>query len=251
MRIVFLAVDDGFAGLMQQYVYERHPDWVVGSVISTCAIYKKSKLSATVFVLKRSGLRYGLEMFWMKIMRRLTGTGGQARPSLLAERHGVECFYSANINDAASVKQLESWSPDIVISTNFSHYVGARVCRIPGIGTWNLHKSYLPYYRGMAPSFFALLDHAQEVGATLHVIAEGFDTGAIIRQVRVPVTPSDTVYTLNQKTSKAGGMMLAELLERENPSRLSATPQPIGNWLNHTYPTSEQVREFVNKGLRF
>ena len=40
MRIVFLAVDDEFAGSMQRYVYEKHRDSIVGSVISTCSVYK-------------------------------------------------------------------------------------------------------------------------------------------------------------------------------------------------------------------
>jgi folate-dependent phosphoribosylglycinamide formyltransferase PurN len=251
MRIVFLAVDDAFAGRMQQYVYESHPEWVVGSVISTRAIYKKSKIGATLFVLRRSGLRYGMEMFRMKVMRKMAGSDVQTRPSEFAKRHGVERYYSENINDAESLRQLERWSPDIVISTNFSHFVGARARKVARISTWNLHKSYLPYYRGMAPSFYALLDQATEVGATLHVISEGFDTGDIIRQVRVPVTSSDTVYSLNQNTSDAGGRMLAELLERENPAQIVPTPQPAGDWPNHTYPTRQQVKTFLDRGLRF
>ena len=115
----------------------------------------------------------------------------------------------------------------------------------------NLHKSCLPAYRGMAPSFYALLNGASHVGATLHEIADGFDTGDIIRQVRVPVQPSDTVYSLNQKTSDAGGRMMAELLGQTDPARLAATPQPPGSWANHSYPTRAHIRAFLAKGLRF
>ena len=42
MRIVFLSVDDEFAGEMQRFLYDRHADWVVGSVLSTRHIYKKT-----------------------------------------------------------------------------------------------------------------------------------------------------------------------------------------------------------------
>ncbi len=56
MRIVLLAVDDEFAGEMQRFLYEKHPDWIVGSVISSCAIYKHTKLSGMAFVLRKSGL---------------------------------------------------------------------------------------------------------------------------------------------------------------------------------------------------
>src|SRR4030095_1813529 len=142
---------------MQRYVFETNPASVVGSVISTCPIYKRSKLGATLFVLRRSGLRYGLEMFRMKIVRKMMETKDKVDPSQLARDHGVGLLYTADINNEESVNQLEAWKPDLIISTNFSHYVGPRVRALARIGAWNLHKSFLPHYRGMAPSFYALL----------------------------------------------------------------------------------------------
>ena len=112
MRIVFLAVDDEFAGSMQRYVYQAHPEWVVGSVISTCSIYKRSPLGAVLFVLKRSGMRYGFEMFKMKVIRRVTGKRERSTPCRLARDHKTEVFYSRNINDAASLERLAAFSRD-------------------------------------------------------------------------------------------------------------------------------------------
>ena len=251
MRIVLLAVDDEFAGAMQRYVYESHPEWVVGSVISTCPIYKKTKLGAMVFVIQRSGFLYGAEMFRMKLVRKLMQKNEIVSPLQLANKHIVEIFYSANINDDASVAKLRSWSPDLIISTNFSHYVGERVRRASKVGTWNLHKSYLPHYRGMAPNFYALLNEEKEVGVTLHKIAKEFDTGDIIKQARVPVTPEDSVYTLNQKTSEVGGSMMAEYLEHADMKNIIMTPQPPGDWPNRSYPTKQDIKAFRKKGLRF
>src|SRR5215469_1119833 len=251
MRIVLLSVDDEFAGSMQKYLYERHPEWIVGSVISTCAIYKKSRVGAALFVMKRSGFRYGAEMFRMKVIRSFLRPEKQINPSGLARRNNVETYYCANINDQASIERLKSWSPDVIISTNFSHYIGNRVCAVAKMGTWNLHKSYLPHYRGIAPSFYALLNGEKHVGATLHQIAKGFDTGDIVRQVEVPVTLGDTVYTLNQKTADAGGRMMADVLEEAARQKPGVTPQPNGNWPNYSYPTRADIRAFLNKGLKF
>lgn len=251
MRLVFLAVDDEFAGSMQRYVFERHPDWVVGLVISTSVIYKKSWLGAVAFVLRRSGLRYAAEMFRMKVVRKLTRARKVITPSQLAKAHNVEIFYSSNINDEASLSRLRSWAPDLIVSTNFSHYVGERVWSIARFGTWNLHKSYLPHYRGMAPSFYALLNGEQRVGATLHKIAKGFDTGDIVKQVEVPIEPGDTVHTLNQKTSDAGGRMMAQFFEETNLEQINATPQPPGDWRNYSYPSRSDIKAFCKKGLKF
>lgn len=251
MRIVFLAVDDEFAGRMQQEVYRRHRSMIVGSVISTCSIYKKTPLQATLFVLRKSGLRFGAEMFRMKMVRKLTQQAATPRPSQLAQEHGVETFHSGNINDAASLQQLERWAPDLIISTNFSHYIGKKARAVARQAALNLHKSHLPHYRGMAPSFYALLDGAREVGATLHVVADGFDTGDIVSQVRVPVEPSDSVYSLNQKTSEAGGGMLADWLDTAAARGVQSVAQPAGDWPAHTYPSRQQVGDFLRKGLRF
>ena len=124
MRIVFLSMDDEFAGSMQRYVYENHPEWVVGSVISTCVIYKKSTFGAALFLLKNSGIQYFAEMVRMKMLRRFFKASPDVLPSKLAAKHNVETFYSANINDSKSLAQLKLWNPCLIISTNFSHYVG-------------------------------------------------------------------------------------------------------------------------------
>jgi len=103
----------------------------------------------------------------------------------------------------------------------------------------------------MAPSFHALLEGAKKVGATLHVVAKGFDTGELLAQAEVPVTDTDSVYNLNRKTSIAGGRLLASFLDKYDPHSTKAVPQPTGDWKNYTYPNPKEVSEFLRKGLRF
>jgi methionyl-tRNA formyltransferase len=251
MRIVFLAVNDEFAGSMQKYAYETHPDWIVGSVISKCAIYKKSKLGGVLFLLRRSGVVYTAEMIRMKIVHKALRRNAIVTPSQLASAHQVETFYSSNINDNQSLARLAAWSPDLIISTNFSHYIGERARQASRSGTWNLHKSLLPRYRGMAPSFYALLNDEKKVGATLHKVAKGFDTGDVLSQIEVPVTPFDSVHSLNRNTADAGGRMLAAFLQRVDLNAVQATPQPSGDWPSYSYPSKTDIKAFRRKGCRF
>src|SRR2546427_4879420 len=158
MRIVFLSVNDESAGEMQRFLYERNPEWIVGSVLSTCEIYKKTRAAALIFIARKSGLYYLVQMIRIKILRKLIGGRSGALPSRLAGSHAVPVHSCADINSSDSLSVLASWKPDLIISTNFSHYIGHKARQIPTMGTWNLHKSYLPHYRGMAPSFFALLE---------------------------------------------------------------------------------------------
>jgi len=252
MRIVLMAVDDEFAGEMQRHLYETRPDSIVGSVISACPIYKHSKIGGAVFVLRKSGLSFLATMIHVKIVRYFLDRQNRLLPSQLARSHGVEQFVSTNINDEESVAKLRSWNPDLIISTNFSHYVGKTVREsIARYGCWNVHKSLLPQYRGMAPSFHALLEAASTVGATLHVMDKGFDTGDLLAQVEVPVTEVDSVYSLNRRTSQAGGKLLTSFLDHYDPRSTKASPQPGGVWKNYTYPTRSEIRAFRRKGLHF
>jgi methionyl-tRNA formyltransferase len=252
MRIVLLAVDDEFAGEMQRPLYEAHPDWIVGSVISSCMIYKRSRLEGGLFVLRKSGPVFLAEMVHIKMLRSFVDKKKQFRPSQLARSHSVEQFASSNINDQQSIAKLRSWNPDLIISTNFNHYIGKKVSEsIARYGCWNLHKSLLPQYRGMAPSFHALLEGATKVGATLHIVTKGFDTGDILAQVDLPVTKADSVYSLNRKTSQHGGRLLVSFLENYDPGITKAIPQPEGAWKNYTYPTHAEVRAFRRQGFHF
>jgi len=251
MRVVFLAVDDEFAGLMQKYIYERHPAWVVGCVISSCFLYRKSNLGAALFLARHSGVMYLAQMFKMKMVRQLVNGGRATSATTLARKHGVEEYRTADINNAEGIAKLRAWRPDLVISTNFSQYVGKEARSVPAVGAWNLHKSYLPHYRGMAPNFYAIMEGAYSVGATLHVLAKGFDTGDILDQVKIPIQAGESVYDLNRRTADAGGRLLLRFLERVNLSDVKARPQPEGNWPTYSYPTRAAVREFRRKGGRF
>jgi folate-dependent phosphoribosylglycinamide formyltransferase PurN len=250
-RVVFLAVDDEFAGLMQKDLFEAHPDWIVGSVISSSLLHRKSNVSAALFLVRRSGCMYLAQMVKMKVLRKLLRTGPVSTPTSLARQHGIEVYRTRDINDDASLAKLRSWGPDLIISTNFSQYVGKRAREIAKVGAWNLHKSYLPHYRGMAPNFHALLQGATCVGATLHILAKGFDTGDILAQVKVPVQQGDSVYELNRRTADAGGGMLLDFLDRFDPANIAVTPQPAGDWRSYSYPTRAELRAFRSKGYRF
>ncbi len=252
MKIVLLAVDDEFAGEMQRFLYDALPDWIVGSVISSCEIYKHSRLHAILFIVQKSGFVFLAKMIYIKIVRLFLDRKKRFLPSQLAKAHGIEQLVSSNINDPDSVAKLRSWNPDLIISTNFSHYIGKTVREsIARYGCWNVHKSLLPHYRGMAPSFHALLEGATKVGATLHIVSKGFDEGDLLAQVEVPVTKADSVYSLNRKTSQAAGRLLASFLQNYDPGATKAIPQPEGSWKSYTYPSRAEVTAFRRKGLHF
>lgn len=67
---------------------------------------------------------------------------------------------------------------------------------MPRLGTFNLHASLLPQYRGAAPINWAVINGETETGVTTFLLNHEIDKGAIIAQVRVPILPKDNVGTM-------------------------------------------------------
>lgn len=96
------------------------------------------------------------------------------------------------------ISLLSSLNLDYIIGIHFPYIVPERVLAIPRIGVLNLHPAYLPFNRGWHTPSWAILEETP-IGATLHFMDTGVDTGDIIHQKEVMVSPGDTAHTLYQK----------------------------------------------------
>ncbi|MCB8984706.1 MAG: hypothetical protein H6659_12830 [Ardenticatenaceae bacterium] len=96
------------------------------------------------------------------------------------------------------IELLSSLQLDYVIGIHFPYIIPESVLAIPKIGVLNLHPAYLPYNRGWHTPSWAILE-GTPVGATLHFMDAGVDTGDIVHQKKVPVSPGDTAHTLYRK----------------------------------------------------
>ncbi len=102
----------------------------------------------------------------------------------------------------AGVSLLSSLDLDYLISIHFPYLVPRKVLDLPARGCLNLHPALLPYNRGWHTASWAILD-GSPMGATLHVMDEGLDTGDIVHQREIEVTPADTAHTLYQRVLEA------------------------------------------------
>ncbi len=97
---------------------------------------------------------------------------------------------------------LRSLQPDYLLSVHFPYVFPAEVLEIPAVGSLNLHPAYLPFNRGWHTPSWAILE-GTPIGATLHWIDTGIDTGDIAAQVEVEVSPNDTADTLYKRVVAA------------------------------------------------
>ncbi|MBE0551729.1 MAG: methionyl-tRNA formyltransferase [Ignavibacterium sp.] len=105
------------------------------------------------------------------------------------------------------VKQMKSLQPDLFVVVAF-RILPKEVFEIPNFGSFNLHGSYLPKYRGAAPIQWALINGDKETGLTTFKLAEKVDTGNIYLQEKVKINSDDNFETLHDRMSVVGSELV-------------------------------------------
>ena len=100
------------------------------------------------------------------------------------------------------------------------------VWAMPRFGTFNLHASLLPQYRGAAPINWAIINGDTESGVTTFLLNHEIDKGAIIGQIREPIHPSDNVGTLYDRLMNIGSSLVLDSVNRIAEGRVEAIEQP-------------------------
>ncbi len=116
------------------------------------------------------------------------------------------------LKDEAFVQALREWKADLQIVVAF-HMLPEVVWSMPRLGTFNLHASLLPQYRGAAPINWAVINGDTETGITTFFLKHEIDTGEVIQQVRVPITDTDNVEIVHDKLMMLGGKLVVETVD--------------------------------------
>jgi methionyl-tRNA formyltransferase len=96
------------------------------------------------------------------------------------------------------IERLRQLDLDYILCIHFPYIVPEAVLSVPHIGVLNLHPAYLPYNRGWHTPSWAILENTP-IGATLHFMDAGVDTGDIVHQKSLEILASDTAHTLYQR----------------------------------------------------
>jgi phosphoribosylglycinamide formyltransferase-1 len=150
---------------------------------------------------------------------------GADRPGTLAVRRarqaGIPTFElsvascaSRDAWDAALAERVAAYEPDLVVSAGFLKLVGKAFLARFGGRFVNTHNALLPSFPGIHGPRDALEHGVKVTGATLFVVDEGVDTGAIVAQVAVPVEEADDEESLTERIKEAERAMLVESVGR-------------------------------------
>ena len=141
-----------------------------------------------------------------------------------ALEHGLPLLQPEKLKDPTFLEQLASYQADLFIVVAF-RMLPAAVWQMPRLGTFNLHASLLPQYRGAAPINFAIINGETETGLTTFFLNEEIDKGAVIMREKVAIRPDETAGELHDELMLLGNKVVVETIKRIEEGKTDAQPQ--------------------------
>jgi methionyl-tRNA formyltransferase len=148
-------------------------------------------------------------------------TAPQIKEALAGSKMSI--LQPTRIKDPQAVQQIRSLAPDVIVVMAYGQILPPAVLEIPKIACLNLHASLLPRWRGAAPIQAAIAAGDCETGITVMYMDEGLDTGDVLLQRKIDISPAETGATLHDRLAQIAPESLLDSL------RLLATgPAPRG-----------------------
>jgi len=157
------------------------------------------------------------------------GRGMELTPSPVKQRAlqlGLQVSQPDKIkNNQEFRSQLAAIAPDAIIVVGYGRIIPQWMIDLPPLGNLNLHASLLPRYRGAAPVQWAVARGESVTGVTTMRIDAGLDTGDILLQKEIPITPQDTAVTLAPRMAATGADLMVETLRGLQAGTVQPRPQ--------------------------
>lgn len=151
-----------------------------------------------------------------------------------AVKKGLKILQPTNLKSEEFSEQLNELDPNVIIVVAF-RMLPKQVWQYPEYGTFNLHASLLPQYRGAAPIHWAIINGETTTGVSTFFIDEKIDTGEMILQKETTITPDETVGELHDKLMNLGCSTVTETLKLISEDTVTTTPQPQDTTLKTAY----------------
>lgn len=155
------------------------------------------------------------------------GRGYQLQPSAVKQyalQQGLTLLQPEKLKDELFLDSLRQLQADLQIVVAF-RMLPEVVWKMPPKGTFNLHSSLLPQYRGAAPINWAIINGEKETGVTTFFLSHEIDTGRIIFQEKITITETDNAATMHDKLMIMGAQLVCKTVEAVLNGTVTAMPQ--------------------------
>lgn len=148
----------------------------------------------------------------------------QSAVKTYALEHQLPLLQPDKLRNEDFLEALQNWQADVFVVVAFRMLPDV-VWRLPRLGTFNLHASLLPAYRGAAPINWALINGDTESGVTTFMINEEIDAGSILKQAKVALTPNMTAGVLHDLLQDLGAALTLQTCDELALGQIEAKAQ--------------------------
>ncbi len=141
-----------------------------------------------------------------------------------ARELGLPVLQPEKLRAPEFIEEMKALQPDLGIVIAF-RMLPEVIWAMPRYGTFNLHASLLPQYRGAAPINWAVIDGERETGVTTFLLNHEIDKGAILGQIKVPIQPEDNAGALYDKLMRIGSGLVTETVDKIAAGETDPLPQ--------------------------
>ncbi|HNW75480.1 MAG TPA: methionyl-tRNA formyltransferase [Bacteroidales bacterium] len=141
-----------------------------------------------------------------------------------AVSRGLKVLQPVSLKDPAFQEELCSLKPDLQVVVAF-RMMPRQIWSLPPLGTFNLHASLLPQYRGAAPINWSVINGEKETGVTTFLLEEKIDTGKILFSERTPIGPGETAGELHDRLMEIGAGLVVKTVTAVAEGNISAISQ--------------------------
>ena len=145
---------------------------------------------------------------------------------LTALKYNLPILQPVSLKSPEFIEELSSYNADLFVVVAF-RMLPEVVWSMPPMGTFNLHASLLPQYRGAAPINHAIINGEKETGLTTFLLDKEIDTGEIIMQEKVVIEDDETAGTLHDKLMVLGNKVVVETIKRIEEGKVQSQSQDM------------------------
>ena len=176
------------------------------------------------------------------------GRGKKLRSSAVknyAKEHELHLLQPENLKSNEFISHLQDLSADVYVVVAF-RMMPKSVWSIPKYGTFNLHASLLPQYRGAAPINWVIINDEKETGVTTFLIDEKIDTGNVLLNEKIKIEEEDNAGSLHDKLMIIGKKLVIKTLNSIEEGDLNSIEQNIKNLNLKTAPKLNKENTRIN-----
>jgi len=149
----------------------------------------------------------------------------QSAVKIYAVENNLTVLQPEKLRNPEFLEEIKSLNADVFVVVAF-RMMPKVLFEMPKLGTFNLHASLLPDYRGAAPINYAVINGEEKTGATTFFINEKIDEGNILLQEEIEILPDENAGSLHDRLMEMGAQLIVKTLDGLSENSITEKPQP-------------------------